>query len=71
MKQSRMFETEDLPLFSNTPINTNAPARPNNAPVHTQDKLPYACAACCDTGWLDDGFCWCKAGDQARETAPF
>jgi len=66
MKQSRMFETEDLPLFSNTPINTTAPARPNDAPVHTQAHLPAHCRTCQDTGRLDDGFCWCTAGDETR-----
>ena len=31
----------DYEPISNTPINTNAPTRPGNAPVHTQDQLPY------------------------------
>lgn len=64
--QTRLWETEDLPLFSNTPINTTAPARPSNTPVPIQVHLPYNCAACCDTGRLDDGFCWCTAGDETR-----
>ena len=63
-KQTRLWETEDLPLFSNTPINTTAPERPSDAPAAIQDKLPYRCAACCDTGKLDDSPCWCLAGDE-------
>ena len=64
MKQQRMFETEDLPLFSGTAptghIETFDPL-----PAHRQESLAK-CRFCADTGRVKDGFCWCKVGKALR-----
>ena len=70
-KQSRMFETQDLPLFSGTSQRAEEPIAATPDRVYIQQTIPARCAACLDTGWLDQGFCWCRAGDEAREAAPF
>lgn len=58
-KQSRMFETEDLPLFSGavqsvflSKIKPNRPTQP----------ILGNCHVCMDTGWVDGHYCWCEAG---------
>lgn len=64
----RMFETEDLPLFSGTPVQ----ARENvyiPQPVARQARLGN-CLHCFDTGELKatkDGFCLCALGQEKRE----
>lgn len=65
MTQLKMFETEDLPLFSGTAptghIETFDPK-----PEHLQESLAK-CRFCADTGKLGDfAYCWCEAGQQAR-----
>ena len=67
-QQTRMFEFEDLPLFSQTSINTTAPVEPSSATIHTQQALPAKCYACRDTGRVGKNFCWCEAGTKARVT---
>lgn len=64
-QQDRLFQTEDLPLFSETCPTTPEPEL-SVAPAMIQDTLPAQCAACLDTGRLDDGFCWCEAGENAH-----
>jgi hypothetical protein len=71
MKQARMFETEDLPLFSGTPQSGNA--EPFD-PAYVGHQMSTAkCRLCMDTGAVqaESGttprWCWCEAGQVARE----
>jgi hypothetical protein len=70
-------DTETLPLFSGTAQRKQAPAP--FTPEPDQPSLPFACAACRDTGRISTKpisavqpitppatFCWCKAGQAAR-----
>ncbi|GEM_PF-6401445 len=62
-RQHRMFQTEDLPLFSSTPL------RGNVEPLETepeQEPLPAECEFCQATGLVglclfeDPAFCWVR-----------
>ncbi len=65
MNQKRMFETEDLPLFSRTPVSaTIAPFVPQVSSVQLSlDK----CRFCFGTGMVGKLFCGsCEAGNALR-----
>ena len=67
-RQTPMFQTEDLPLFSGTP----QPAKVNPftpTPSAIQARLPI-CQFCAGTGITGTRlFCSCEAGTQARVEA--
>ena len=65
MEQAKMFETEDLPLFSGTaPMGHIETFDPK--PEHRQESLAK-CRLCQDTGVLGEhAFCWCEAGQKAK-----
>ena len=65
MKQIGMFnDGADLPLFSR--VAQRAPTQQmNQAPVGCQTSFAR-CGTCLDTGIIDNQFCWCSAGQQAR-----
>jgi len=61
-----MFTHEDLPLWSGSPTG-NVPEATPDKPVAQQETWA-TCRFCLDTGLLGDhAFCWCEAGDKARE----
>ena len=66
--QTRFWEIEDLPLFSGTPL---AAREQVFAPkeVNAQPTLAH-CRLCHDTGRLGPSYCWCDAGQQARQSQP-
>jgi len=72
MKQTQMFDTEDLPLFSGTAQR----AKLNSFEAREQprqESLPTNCHFCQDTGTLGEyAFCWCEAGQdrKARKEKP-
>lgn len=64
----RMWEVEDLPLFSGTPIRAEAPQTAPDSVAH-QRSLPHKWGLCKHTGVVMNNeqreFCWCDAGLQA------
>jgi len=71
--QKRIWESEDLPLFSGTPVRVDPPKAASDT-THRQRLLGGAeCGLCFDTGIIMDGhepkFCWCDAGLQAWDQA--
>jgi hypothetical protein len=58
-KQARMFQTEDLPLFSGTTPRGTIPTS-----THAEPAQPIlgGCRLCLDTGLVDGKPCWCEAG---------
>jgi len=71
--QKRIWESEDLPLFSGTPIRGDPPKAASDV-AHRQGLLGGAkCGLCFDTGIIMDGhevkFCWCLTGLQAWDKA--
>ena len=70
--QKRMWETEDLPLFSGTPVRVD-PLKAASGSQYRQRPLGAECRLCFDTGIIMDGhklkFCWCPAGLQAWDQA--
>jgi len=64
--QKQMFVTEDLPLFSGTPMKVKVePYAPVPAPPLRQAILGN-CRTCQDTGQVDSNFCWCEAGEALK-----
>ena len=63
MNQKRMFETEDLPLFSGTAqkctVETFDPK-----PAHRQESMAH-CPLCLDTGKIGKIYCLCEMGTAA------
>jgi len=70
--QKRIWQSEDLPLFSGTPIRVDPPKAASDT-THRQRPLGAECGLCFDTGIIMDGhepkFCWCPAGLQAWDQA--
>jgi len=70
--QKRIWESEDLPLFSGTPVRVDAPKAASDTDQR-QRPLGAECRLCFDTGIILDGhelkFCWCDAGLQAWDQA--
>lgn len=70
--QKRIWESEDLPLFSGTPIRGDPPKAASDT-THRQRPLGAKCRLCLDTGIIMDGhdvkFCWCPVGLQAWDQA--
>jgi hypothetical protein len=66
IRQSGFFQSEDLPLFSGTPI--KAHMDPFSPPVggSSQPTFPVRCPACLDIGTVDGRFCGCEAGHKAN-----
>jgi len=59
MKQQRMFETQDLPLFSGTAPKGKV-KKFDPKPVARQECLAER-RICLDTGTVDGRPCWCQA----------
>lgn len=70
--QKRIWQSDDLPLFSGTPIRVDPPKRLSYA-ERLQRALAVDCLVCRDTGIvLVDGeprFCWCPIGLQVWDQA--
>lgn len=71
--QKRIWESEDLPLFSGTPVRVDPPKVASDT-SHRQRLLGGAqCGLCFDTGIIRDGhdlkFCWCPVGLEAWDEA--
>ena len=67
-RQELMFETEDLPLFSGTPMEARASVY-DPKPAMRQARLG-ACPLCFDTGYTKasgDGLCLCPIGEANRQ----
>lgn len=65
MNQLTMFQTEDLPLFSETAPRGNVETFDPKADAY-QESLAD-CRFCADTGVLGEyAFCWCEAGQKAK-----
>jgi len=68
MKQKQMFTTEDLPLFSGTPI--KAKAKPFIPKAATTQLSFGKCRFCFGTGMVKGKFCGsCDAGHALRRKA--
>lgn len=65
MNQIRMFDAQDLPLFSGTAPRCHIKVF-DPKPAHHQESFAK-CRFCQDTGVLGDyAFCWCEAGQKQR-----
>jgi len=68
----RMWESEDLPLFSGTPVRVDPPKAASDTDQR-QRPLGAECRLCFDTGIVlvdrEPKFCWCDAGLQAWDQA--
>jgi len=65
-RQIRMWQTEDLPLFSGVCPQARSPAEMQMSPWR-QPKLVETCIRCSGTGrWGKYGYCPCEAGQQLR-----
>jgi hypothetical protein len=60
--QTRMFEFEDLPLFSGT-AQITAEDTVDIGPAVEQESLA-TCRLCLDTGQIGNGRCWCEKGQE-------
>jgi hypothetical protein len=58
-RQARMFETEDLPLFSGT---VSRGTLPPASPAEPRQPILGKCRLCLDTGLVEGKPCWCEAG---------
>ena len=69
-KQLAMFsQGQDLPLFSQSPYTVPGPKHSDHNPTHLPGQQVMAsCRICLDTGLVGDRFCWCAAGDAARNS---
>ena len=69
MSQQRMWQTDDLPLFSGTPIRVE-PLLARDERGLDQPPLPCRCRLCRDTGTVvvshSVEYCVCEAGQAAR-----
>ena len=64
-KQSSMFQTEDLPLFSGTTPQVKDEQYVEKISLE-QYPLPLGCPICLGTGRIEHHFCSCPFGDRLR-----
>ena len=74
MQQKRMFETEDLPLFSGTAPTGHVEALSTLRDTSLVVLEGFTCKLCFDTGMVRvkhgvTRLCWCKVGDKLRKEA--
>ena len=68
MKQATMFKTEDLPLFSGTPMKVTIKPVVQET-THRQPSLSK-CRFCLDTGMVGHLFCGsCETGHTLRRSS--
>lgn len=66
MNQNQMFTTEDLPLFSGTPVRTTVNPFIQKAPPPLRQAILGNCRTCLDIGSVDGKYCWCEAGQALK-----